>query len=201
MKITEMTLPGVLEIHPTFHRDDRGRFAETYRQDLLEDVVGHSLSWAQGNTSVSVVRTIRGMHYSVAPGGQAKYVTCTSGRVWDVVADVRVGSPSFAQYSATVLTGEEGNAVYIPAGFAHGFVALTEGSQVSYLVSTPYNPVYEFGITPFDPQLDINWCGVLDPVLSDKDLRAPVLDRAQKAGVLPVYTPPDMIATPTQEKA
>src|SRR5688500_19094377 len=103
-----MTLPGVLDIHPTFHTDDRGRFAETYRQDLLEEVLGHPLSWAQGNTSVSVARTIRGMHYSIDPGGQAKYVTCTSGRVWDVVADVRVDSPSFACYSAIVLTAEEG---------------------------------------------------------------------------------------------
>jgi dTDP-4-dehydrorhamnose 3,5-epimerase len=187
MKIMTTVLSGVLEIRPTIHEDNRGSFAENYRQDLLEDAVGHPVSWAQGNTSFSKARTIRGLHYSLAPKGQAKYVTCTSGMIWDVVVDIRPGSSTFGQYVAVTLNSGECNALYIPSGYAHGFVAMAS-SHVSYMVSTPYSPEHEFAITPFDPDLSLNWVGVLDPLLSEKDRTAPTLAQARKSGDLPVYS-------------
>lgn len=191
MRIAETELPGVWEIHPHIHGDHRGWFTESYRQDLLEHAVGHPLSWVQGNTSVSKVGTIRGLHYSIAPGGQAKYVTCTHGMVWDVAVDVREGSPTFGRYASVTLNAEQGTAVYIPAGFAHGFVAMTDNARVSYLVSTPYAPEYEFGISPFDESITPGWVLLSDPILSEKDRTAPTLAQAEKSGDLPVYSDPD----------
>jgi dTDP-4-dehydrorhamnose 3,5-epimerase len=191
VKIREMTLSGVYEIQPQVYGDVRGSFAETYRRDLLEDVLGHRVDWVQGNTSVSRARTIRGIHYSLAPGGQAKYVTCTAGRVWDLVMDLRVGSPAFGAYTAVVLDAATFNAVYIPPGFGHGFVAMEEDTRVSYLVSSRYQPEYECGVTPVDPVQNIRWCGVIDPYLSDKDAQAPTISEAREAGRLPVYSATD----------
>lgn len=200
MKIREMSVHGVYEIQPQIHEDDRGRFAETYRRDALEEAVGHSVDWVQGNTSVSRARTIRGIHYSLAPEGQAKYVTCTSGRAWDMAVDLRVGSPSFGAYTAVVLDTVLHNAVYIPPGFGHGFLAMTEDTQVSYLTSSRYQPEYEWGITPYDPFFNIRWCGVIDPILSQKDVQAPTLDHARKTGILPVYDASTRFRTLTQEQ-
>ena len=185
--IQETTLPGVLRIQPKLFADARGAFAETYRHGALEEAVGHALSWKQNNVSVSTARTIRGLHFSTAPGGQAKYVTCVKGTVWDVIMDVRVGSPAFGAYTAVTLAADHLTSVYIPSGFAHGFLALTEGATVHYLLSSAYDPGHEYGISPFDPVLALGWNGVPDPVLSDKDRDAPGLYEARDRGILPFY--------------
>lgn len=189
MKIQITALPGVYEFTPQVYDDTRGSFTETYRADVLREVVGHPVTWVQGNTSVSRLHALRGIHYSLAPEGQAKYVTCLRGMVHDVIVDLRVGSPTFGAHASVILAENVFNAVYIPPGFGHGFLALEENSLVNYQVSSHYSPDHEYGITPFDPTLDIGWCNVLDPVLSPKDTAARSLREAQEAGVLPVYTP------------
>jgi dTDP-4-dehydrorhamnose 3,5-epimerase len=191
MEIFQSVFPEVIEVHPTIHEDRRGRLAETYHQDLLEEMTGRSLPWKQGNTSVSAARTIRGLHYSLAPGGQDKYVTCLHGMVWDVAVDIREESPTFGQYAAFVLSGETLNSVYIPTGFAHGFLAMKEGSVVSYLLSSTHNPGAEYGIHPLDPRLDLSWGGVVDPILSDRDKKAHTLKEMQSQGMLPRYRTTD----------
>lgn len=184
MAVKTTVIPGVLEVRPDIHGDDRGWFAEMYRGAELEDHVGHRVHWAQGNVSVSRARTVRGIHYSIAPAGQAKYVTCQEGMVWDVFMDLRPDSPSFGSWGAVTLTAEDANAVYIPEGVGHGFLAMTD-ARVSYLVSTPYNPETEHGINPYDPVLGINWCGVIDPLLSEKDRTAPSFQEMEEKGLLP----------------
>lgn len=194
MRIEKTDLPGVLKITPLSFTDSRGWFTEVYRDDLLESAVGHPLQWLQGNLSVSRVGTIRGLHYSIAPKGQAKYVTCTYGMVWDVVVDIRVGSPHFGEWASITLNGEDASSVYIPEGFAHGFAAITDNARVSYLVSTPYSPEHEFGITPLDEDLGMGYTVLNNLILSEKDRTAPTLAQARKNGDLPVYPGPDQEA-------
>jgi len=193
MEIFQSFFPEVIEVHPTIHKDARGRLAETYQHGLLKEMTGRSLTWKQGNTSVSMARTIRGLHYSLAMEGQDKYVTCLHGTVWDVVVDVRRGSPTFGQYTTFALSGDTLNSVFIPTGFAHGFLAVESHSVVSYLMSSAYNPAREYGIHPLDPEVGLGWKGIADPVISDKDLRAPTLAEAMEQRILPLYpeTTPD----------
>lgn len=190
--ITETDLPGVFISTPFVHQDTRGSLAETYRHALLEEVLGRPVAWEQENVTVSRERTIRGLHYSLDPRGQAKYVTCVHGLVWDVVVDVRQNSPTFGIYGAFTLSGDRRNSVYIPAGYAHGFLSMTD-SVVAYKISTPYSPEHEQGINPLDEYLDVRWLGVIDPVISAKDRSAPSLRELRRRGTLPLY------ATTTRE--
>jgi dTDP-4-dehydrorhamnose 3,5-epimerase len=189
MDIKESSFPGVFSIHPQSHPDTRGRLAETYRQDALEEAVGGVLTWRQNNVSVSRSRVIRGLHFSIVPGGQQKYVTCVQGTIWDVIMDVRESSPTFGQYVSYTLSGDALNSVFIPSGFAHGFLVTSpEEAVVSYLVSTPYQPEYERGINPLDVKHTVDWVRVIDPVVSDKDRNAPSLWDLQGTGTLPRYS-------------
>jgi dTDP-4-dehydrorhamnose 3,5-epimerase len=173
---------------PDQHGDERGTFAEWYRTEWLEDVVGHRLEIRQANVSVSALGVLRGIHFAAVPPGQAKYVTCVSGAVLDVVLDVRVGSPTFGRWDAARLDAVDRRTVYLAEGLGHAFVALTDRSTVGYLCSEAYNPTREFGVNPFDPALGIRWPTGLRVVLSDKDQAAPGLADAKEAGLLPSYS-------------
>ena len=173
----------VLDLVP--HGDARGRFTEWYRADVLADAVGHGLPLAQANHSVSARGVLRGVHFALVPPGQAKYVYCPAGRVLDVVVDVRVGSPTFGAHDSVLLDGEAPRAVYISEGIGHAFLALEDGSSVTYLVSTGYSPGREFGISPFDPALGLPWPADVATELSAKDRAAPTLAEAQEQGLLP----------------
>ncbi|GAA1613081.1 dTDP-4-dehydrorhamnose 3,5-epimerase family protein [Actinoplanes couchii] len=186
MKIRPLTIEGAFEVIPVQHGDDRGSFLEWYRFDHLAEVVGHRLDLAQANLSTSARGVVRGIHFADVPPGQAKYVTCVSGAVVDVVVDLRVGSPGFGSWEAVRLDDRERRAVYLAEGLGHGFCALTEGATVAYLCSSTYRPGHEHGIHPLDPELGIAW-PVAEPVLSAKDAAAPSLTVAGVNGLLPRY--------------
>ena len=185
MEIRELAVPDsyVLDLVP--HGDARGRFTEWYRADVLAKETGFGLTLAQANHSVSARGVLRGVHFALVPPGQAKYVYCPSGRVLDVIVDIRVGSPTFGVSDSVLLDSEQPRAVYLAEGLGHAFVSLADGSSVTYLVSTGYSPGREFGVHPLDPALDLPWPADVEPQLSGKDQDAPTLAEAQEQGLLP----------------
>jgi dTDP-4-dehydrorhamnose 3,5-epimerase len=186
VKIRPLTIEGAFEVTPAQHGDSRGTFLEWYRFDALAEAVGHPLELAQANLSTSAKDVVRGIHFADVPPGQAKYVTCVSGSVLDVVVDLRVGSPTFGTWDSVLLDDQERRAVYLAEGLGHGFCALTEGATVAYLCSSTYRPGHEHGIDPLDPQLGITWPAGT-PLLSTKDAEAPSLAGALAAGLLPQH--------------
>jgi dTDP-4-dehydrorhamnose 3,5-epimerase len=194
VQVTPLAVEGAFVVQPTPHDDDRGVFLEWFRADVFRKAAGHDLNIAQANCSVSRAGVIRGIHYSDVPPGQAKYVTCLAGAVWDVVVDLRVGSPTFGRWEAVVLDDDERRGLYLAEGLGHAFMSLAPRSTVVYLCSTPYAPVHEHGIDPFDADLAVDWPTTgtdgtpLTPVLSDKDRLAVGLRASLDAGVLPVWS-------------
>jgi dTDP-4-dehydrorhamnose 3,5-epimerase len=186
VKITPLSIEGAYEITPVRHGDARGSFLEWYRFDKLAEVVGHPLDLAQANLSTSARDVVRGIHFADVPPGQAKYVTCVSGSILDVIVDIRVGSPTFGAWEAVPLDDQERRAVYLAEGLGHAFCALTEGATVTYLCSSVYRPGHEHGIDPLDPELGIVWPAAT-PLLSTKDAAAPSLAEAKAAGLLPQF--------------
>ena len=183
-------IDGAWTFTPQVHRDDRGSFAEAFRGAEFAADLGYQLSVAQVNCSVSRSGVIRGIHYSDVPPGQAKYVTCVSGAVLDVVVDLRVESPGFGKWETLRLDDQDRRAVFLAEGLGHGFMALSEQATVLYLCSTPYAPEREHGVHPLDPTLGIAW--LLDgpgdaPILSEKDAAALPLEEALLSGALPSY--------------
>ncbi|MEV5472106.1 dTDP-4-dehydrorhamnose 3,5-epimerase [Streptomyces sp. NPDC052207] len=172
---------------PRAFTDRRGRFHEWFRADRFREATGHALRLEQANCSRSMRGALRGIHYASVPPGQAKYVTCISGAVLDVVVDIRTGSPTFGRWEAVRLDDQEHRAVYLSEGLGHAFMALEEGSTVVYLCSEGYAPQREFGVHPLDPALAIEWPTDLGPELSDKDAAAPTLAEAERQGLLPSY--------------
>lgn len=191
MEFRPLTIEGAWEITPRQFRDPRGVFLESYNEGPFVTAVGHRLAVAQTNVSVSAAGVVRGIHFADVPPGQAKYVTCTSGAVLDVVVDIRVGSPTFAHWDAVLLDDVDRKAVYLSEGLGHAFMSLEEGSAVTYLCSAPYNPGHEREINPLDTEIGIEWPSEardgspLAPRLSEKDAAGPTLSQARDAGLLP----------------
>lgn len=187
MSSRALAVAGAWVFTPQQHRDDRGVFLESYRADLLVQVIGHRLQVAQVNYSVSRRGTIRGVHFADVPPGQAKYVTCSLGAVLDVVVDVRQGSPTFGAWDAVRLDDRDREAVYVAEGLGHAFMTLTEEATVTYLCSELYAPDREHGVNPLDPALGIGWPSEIEPVLSPRDKEAPSLAEVRAQGLLPAY--------------
>ncbi|MHC3004819.1 dTDP-4-dehydrorhamnose 3,5-epimerase family protein [Gordonia sp. GN26] len=191
MKVRPLTIDGAWELTPVQHGDARGLFAEAFKGDLLAEVIGHRFDLAQVNLSVSAAGVLRGVHFADVPPGQAKYVTCATGAILDVIVDIRVGSPTFGTYDTVLLDDVDRRAVYLSEGLGHAFCALADNSTVTYLCSTGYNPSGEHGINPLDPELGIEWPtqardgSPLEYELSEKDTAAPGLAEAREAGLLP----------------
>jgi dTDP-4-dehydrorhamnose 3,5-epimerase len=185
VEIRPLAVPGsyVLDLVP--HGDARGRFTEWYRADVLASATGFGLPLAQANHSVSARGVLRGVHFTLVPPGQAKYVYCPVGKVLDVVVDLRIGSPTFGASDAVLLDSEQPRAVYLAEGLGHAFLSLADGSSVTYLVSTGYSPGREFGIHPLDPELALPWPTDVEFELSAKDQAAPTLAEARDQGLLP----------------
>jgi len=185
VEIRELAVPDSYVLDLVAHGDARGRFTEWYRADVLGKATGFGLTLAQANHSVSAHGVLRGVHFALVPPGQAKYVYCPSGRVLDVIVDVRVGSPTFGVHDSVVLDSDEPRAVYLSEGLGHAFVSLADLSSVTYLVSTGYAPEQEFGVHPLDPELGLPWPADVDYQLSAKDQAAPTLAQAREQGLLP----------------
>ena len=185
-----MEINGVFLFSPKVFEDSRGSFTECFKQSKFTEVTGSEFEVAQINTSVSKVNTLRGIHTADVPPGQAKYVMCSSGEIDDFVIDLRKGSPTFLAWQKIRLSGLSRNALYIPAGLGHGFVARSETAVVTYLCNYPFSPESEFGIDPFDPDLGINWGINSDEVLiSDKDRNASRLNSEAIQQRLSSFTP------------
>ncbi|MEL4319026.1 dTDP-4-dehydrorhamnose 3,5-epimerase [Leifsonia sp. YIM 134122] len=188
MQIRELTIPDSYEITPKQFGDDRGVFLEWYRFDRLEETIGHPLSLAQGNTSVSKRGVVRGIHFADVPPSQAKYVTATHGAVMDFVIDIRVGSPTFGQWDSVLLDDTDRRAIYISEGLGHCFIALTDDATVSYLVTSTFNAGREHGINPLDGDVALDFGMDADQLLlSPKDTDAPSLAEASASSLLPTW--------------
>lgn len=172
MKFVKQSIPDVIVIEPNLHGDARGYFMETFRQDLFEAAVGHTVNFVQDNESMSSKGVLRGLHFQLAPHAQSKLVRVIEGRVLDVAVDIRVGSPHFGQYVAVELTADNKKQLFVPRGFAHGFVVLSETATFAYKVDNYYSPECDRGIAFNDPQLNINWRLSNELLmLSDKDTK------------------------------
>jgi dTDP-4-dehydrorhamnose 3,5-epimerase len=171
--IVEKTpLEGLLVVKPRVFRDDRGFFVETYNKETFA-AAGIPTEFKQDNHSKSSKGTLRGLHFQTTPG-QAKLVRCAVGAIWDVAVDIRPESPTFGQHHGIILTPEDVTMFYIPVGFAHGFVVLSETAEVLYKSSNVYNPATEAGIAWNDPDLNVAWpLDGIEPLLSARDKTNP----------------------------
>jgi dTDP-4-dehydrorhamnose 3,5-epimerase len=183
----ELDIAGAWEITPAVHPDSRGLFFEWLTDHSFTEFAGHRLDVRQANCSVSAAGVLRGLHFAQLPPSQAKYVTCLSGSVFDVVVDIRVGSPTFGRWDAVTLDAHNHKSVYISEGLAHGFLALQDNSTVMYLCSAEYSPGREHTIAPTDPALAIEWPSGHEWVISDRDAAAPTLAEVRAAGLLPTW--------------
>ena len=173
---TRHAIPEVIEILPDRHGDERGFFSEVFK-DAVWAAGGVDVAFVQDNHSFSRdIGVLRGLHFQTPPFTQAKLVRVISGAVFDVAVDIRVGSPTFAQWVGVELTAKKGNQLFVPAGFAHGFVTLTPDTEFLYKVSNTYSKAHDRSIRFDDPAIGINWPLSKDVLtLSDKDETAPLL--------------------------
>jgi dTDP-4-dehydrorhamnose 3,5-epimerase len=183
----ELSVAGAWEITPTAHADSRGTFFEWFTDDEFTAMTGHRLDLRQANCSVSSAGVLRGLHFAQLPPSQAKYVTCTSGAVFDVVVDIRVGSPTFGRWDSVLLDDRDHRSIYISEGLAHGFLALREDSTVTYMCSAGYDPAREHTINALDAAIGIAWPNI-DVTVSGRDAQAPSLDEVRAAGLLPTWS-------------
>ncbi|HVF21389.1 MAG TPA: dTDP-4-dehydrorhamnose 3,5-epimerase family protein [Mycobacteriales bacterium] len=186
MDFAELSIPGAWLFTPRQHPDDRGLFLEWFKGDVVEKAVGHPLTIAQANHSVSKKDVLRGVHYAQRAPSQAKYVYCTRGAFLDVIIDIRVGSPTYLQHEVILLDDVDRRSIYLSEGLGHCILSLADDSAVTYLVSTPFAPDNEHGVNPTDPALGIDW-PVSTPLLSPRDEAAPSLAEAAERGILPSY--------------
>lgn len=178
MKITSLAIPDVKLIQPKVHGDERGYFVETFRQDLLEQALGYQVRFCQDNESRSSKGVLRGLHFQLPPFAQAKLVRVVLGEVLDVAVDVRKDSPTFGQHVSAVLNDENKHQLFIPHGFAHGFVVLSDTAVFSYKVDNYYSPEHDRGLAYSDPVLGIDWIlPVSELQLSAKDQNQPTLEQ------------------------
>ena len=180
MKFTPQSIPDVLLIEPTVHDDNRGYFVETFRQDLFEEAVGYKVNFIQDKESKSTKGVLRGLHYQLPPYTQAKLVRVIEGSVLDVAVDIRKSSLTFGQYVAVELTANNKHQLFVPHGFAHGFVVLSDSSTFAYKADNYYTPEYDRGIAFDDSELAIDWQLLAEELqLSDKDKTHPSLANAK----------------------
>jgi dTDP-4-dehydrorhamnose 3,5-epimerase len=180
MRYSELDIPGLWVIEPEVLKDGRGYFMESYKQQEFETRIG-AVPFIQENESFSCKGVLRGLHYQLAPYGQAKLVRVIQGEVLDVAVDIRTGSPTFGSHAAVLLSGENKKQLFIPRGFAHGFKVISETALFQYKVDNIYKPGHEAGIRFNDPALGIDW-GVEDEsalIISGKDKGLPLLREAR----------------------
>nr|WP_150306232.1 dTDP-4-dehydrorhamnose 3,5-epimerase [Pseudomonas saliphila] len=169
-------IPDVKLLQPKVHGDQRGYFLETFRQDLFAEAVDYKVDFIQDNESRSAKGVLRGLHFQLSPHAQSKLVRVVQGRVLDVAVDLRRGSPTFGQHVAVELSGENKHQLFVPRGFAHGFVVLSDEAVFAYKVDAYYAPECDRGIAWNDAQLGIDWQLPMQLItVSDKDSRQPLL--------------------------
>jgi dTDP-4-dehydrorhamnose 3,5-epimerase len=186
MKLTPLGIDGAWLAESPVWSDERGFFREWFKSEEVLAATGINLSIQQANISQSQRGVIRGIHYSLAPQGQAKWITCVNGSIRDVIVDIRPSSSTFGKSVFVDLNGLDGRAVLIGEGLGHGFASLADSSTIAYLLSSPYSPTEEFEINPMDPELGIDWgIDLAEVSLSEKDKMAPSLAERHKESKLP----------------
>ncbi|MAF95433.1 MAG: dTDP-4-dehydrorhamnose 3,5-epimerase [Rhodospirillaceae bacterium] len=176
MQILPLTIPDVRLITPEIHRDERGYFSESFNRETFREIQ-IDVEFVQDNISLSLVPgVLRGLHFQVSPFAQHKLIQVLRGRIFDVAVDIRRGSSTYGQHVEMELGPEEGHQIFVPIGFAHGFVTLEPETEVFYKVSSYYSPEHDRGIHWNDPRLEIEWpIDSKDVVVSEKDSRNPPL--------------------------
>jgi dTDP-4-dehydrorhamnose 3,5-epimerase len=174
MQIDLTTLAGVLILTPRRFGDARGWFSETWNAERMAQA-GLDLPWVQDNHSFSAAKgTLRGLHFQSPPRAQDKLVRCSRGAILDVAVDIRSASPTYGQWVGAELSAENGRQLFVPKGFLHGFVTLTDGAEVQYKCTDTYSPDHDGAVRWNDPAIGVDW-GTVAPILSDKDQKAPLL--------------------------
>ncbi len=179
MKFTRTKIADVVIIDPKVHGDERGYFVETFRQDLFEDFLGFKVNFCQDNESKSSRGVLRGLHYQLSPFSQSKLVRVIQGRVLDVAVDIRKGSPTFGEHVTVELSAENKRQLFVPRGFAHGFVVLEDDTIFAYKVDNYYSPENDRGMLFSDEAIGIDWQIEAEAFkLSEKDMKQPLLKDA-----------------------
>ncbi|GAB3098997.1 dTDP-4-dehydrorhamnose 3,5-epimerase [Aestuariicella hydrocarbonica] len=184
MKVNKTPLEGVLVIEPAVFGDERGWFTESFNHDRFAEAVGREVVFVQDNHSKSTKGVLRGIHFQTASSPQSKLVRCTQGEVLDVAVDLRISSPTFGQWTGEVLSAENHRQLWVPAGFGHAFLVLSETAEVQYKVDNYWSPKHERSLRWDDPLVDVKWPDRDAVQLSGKDLVAPTLEELKKAGDL-----------------
>ncbi|MBM7322286.1 dTDP-4-dehydrorhamnose 3,5-epimerase [Agrobacterium sp. S2] len=175
MQVEAFSILGLKKIKPTRHGDERGYFSEVFKLEWFRANIAN-VEFVQDNESMSVqAGTVRGLHFQAEPFAQGKLVRCVRGCLLDVAVDIRTGSPTFGQWAAVELSPENGEQLWIPAGFAHGFMTLLPDTVISYKVTAPYSGAHDRGVKWDDPAIGVEWPEMENCVLSDKDVRQPLL--------------------------
>lgn len=180
VNIKQLTIPGVFVIEPKCFEDNRGYFMETYHQQKYQKA-GINQAFVQDNHSHSSRGVLRGLHYQLK-NPQGKLIYAVTGTIFDVAVDIRKGSPTFGQWTGAELSAENKRQIYVPQGFAHGFVVLSESADVIYKCTNLYTPGDEYGVLWSDPEIGIDW-PVKNPILSQKDLENPGLKEISKSNL------------------
>lgn len=178
MDVTPTALQGILLVEPAVFGDMRGFFFESYNEQLFNQAIGREISFVQDNHSRSSKGVLRGLHYQLPPNAQAKLVRVVAGAIFDVAVDIRRSSPTFGKWVGVLLSAENQRQLWIPEGFAHGFLTLSESADVLYKASAYYSPADEGAVAWNDPDLAIEWPLSGDPILSKKDAAAALLRAA-----------------------
>ncbi|HHQ4513253.1 TPA: dTDP-4-dehydrorhamnose 3,5-epimerase [Aeromonas hydrophila] len=172
MNVIKTAIPDVLIFEPKVFGDERGFFFESFNHKLFEDAVGYPVIFVQDNHSKSSKGVLRGLHYQLPPHAQGKLVRCVAGEVFDVAVDIRKSSPTFGQWVGVNLSAENKRQLWIPEGFAHGFLTLSTNTEILYKTTEYYNPGCECVFRWNDPHLNIKWGNEKKPILSEKDNNA-----------------------------
>jgi dTDP-4-dehydrorhamnose 3,5-epimerase len=181
MNFIRTEISDVVIIEPKVFGDDRGYFVETFRQDKLEEFLGFKVSFVQDNESKSTYGVLRGLHFQLPPHAQTKLVRVIEGKVLDVAVDIRKNSPTFGQHVAIELSGENKRQLFVPRGFAHAFLVLSETATFAYKVDNYYSPECDRGLAYNDPDIGIQWPMELrELLLSEKDTKQPFLKNANE---------------------
>lgn len=178
MKSTPLALPGVMLLEPVVYDDARGHFFESFNAAAFAAATGHATPFIQDNQSRSHKGVVRGLHFQLPPFAQGKLVRVLTGAIFDVAVDIRRSSPHFGRWVGEVLSAENRRQLWVPPGFAHGFMALRDDTTVLYKVDAPYSRTAEGAIRWDDPVLGIEWPTSVAAILSDKDAAAPLLEGA-----------------------
>jgi len=170
MKVIPLSIPDVLLIEPEVFGDDRGFFFESFNQNKFEDVIGKKINFVQDNHSKSVKGVLRGLHYQLPPKAQGKLVRVIQGEVFDVAVDIRKSSPTFGKWVGEILSADNKKQIWIPEGFAHGFLTLSDTAEFLYKTTDFYSQEHEQSIIWNDEAINIRWPFNFKPVLSKKDI-------------------------------